>query len=370
MIAKQDAPERVMDVPVTIQDRGNTGAMSNTHAIETQDISRIYKIRGNKKEGVPKELVALGGVSLAVEQGELFGLLGPNGAGKTTLIKILSTLLLPSSGTARVAGYDVATQTTEIRRHISMVSGGETSGYGLLTVEENLWMFARFYGLETKDARERINEMLEVVGLADRKKMKISDLSTGLRQKMNFVRGFISDPTVVFLDEPTLGLDVSAAREVRAFVKEWMKKHPDRTILLTTHYMAEADELCDRLAIIDQGKLLALDTPANLKRRLQQDAVFKLSISRLGKPLKKGEMVEAVKGVRQVTFNDVNSHHELSLILEGEDVLPKVLAHLADRGSSLISLEKTEATLEDVFIEMVGRGLSEDTSKRGEGENE
>jgi ABC-2 type transport system ATP-binding protein len=370
MIAKQDAPERISE-PVTIHNvRGNEGAMSNTHSIETKDITRIYKIRGNKAEGVPKELVALAGVSLEVEQGELFGLLGPNGAGKTTLIKILSTLLLPSSGTAKVAGYDVANETTEIRRNISMVSGGETSGYGLLTVEENLWMFARFYGLETKDARQRIDEMLEIVGLSDRKKMKISDLSTGLRQKMNFVRGFISDPTVVFLDEPTLGLDVGAAREVRQFVKDWMKQHPDRTILLTTHYMAEADELCDRLAIIDEGKLLALDTPANLKHRLQKDAVFKLSVSPLGKRPNKGDMIEAVKGVRQVTVSEVNSHVELALILEGEDVLPNVLSHLAERGSSLISLEKREATLEDVFVEMVGRGLSVDTSKRGEGENE
>ncbi len=120
------------------------------------------------------------------------------------------------------------------------------------------------------------------MGIADRKRTKISDLSTGLRQKMNFIRGFISDPDVVFLDEPTLGLDVTAARQVRGFIKEWMAEHPDRTLLLTTHYMAEADELCDRLAIIDRGKLLALDTPATSKHRLQREAIFKLKVAPLG----------------------------------------------------------------------------------------
>ncbi len=256
--------------------------MADTPAIITQNLRRIYKIHGPKKKGDPKELVALDGVDLTVPHGELFGLLGPNGAGKTTLIKILATLLLPTGGSASVEGFDVVTQAERIRRVISMVSGGETSGYGLLTVEENLWMFARFYGLETKVARQRIGEMLAVVGLADRPRTKIGDLSTGLRQKMNFIRGFISDPDVIFLDEPTLGLDVGAARQVRAFIKRWMAEHPGRTILLTTHYMAEADELCDRLAIIDKGKLLALDTPTDLKHRLQREAVFNLKVSPLG----------------------------------------------------------------------------------------
>src|SRR5215475_10820598 len=152
-------------------------------AIETKDLGRVYKLRGPRAKGEAKVRVALDGVNLQVERGELFGLLGPNGAGKTTLIKILATLLLPSSGMALVNGLDVTKQVNEIRRQISMVSGGETSGYGLLTVEENLWMFARFYGLESAVARQRINAMLDIVGLADRRRTRISDLSTGLRQK-------------------------------------------------------------------------------------------------------------------------------------------------------------------------------------------
>jgi len=338
--------------------------MAHYPAIVTHELSRIYKLRGPKRKEDPKELVALDGVDLSVERGELFGLLGPNGAGKTTLIKILTTLLLPTRGSAQVEGLDVVKDVQEIRRRISMVSGGETSGYGLLTVEENLWMFARFYGLETRVARQRINELLEIVGIADRRRSKISDLSTGLRQKMNFIRGFISDPNVVFLDEPTLGLDVAAARQVRSFVQDWMAKHPGRTLLLTTHYMAEADELCGRLAIIDHGKLLALDTPANLKRRLQKEAIFNLKVVPLGRrPEDQGARLEAVPGVRQVAVGENDGVSELNLILEGDEALPGVLAHLNNRGSGLISLEKRAPTLEDVFIDLVGRGLDVDTSQ-------
>lgn len=342
--------------------------MPDTPAIATRNLGRVYKLRGPKHQGDPKEVVALDDVNLTVAHGELFGLLGPNGAGKTTLIKILTTLLLPTVGTATVEGLDVARDAQEIRRRISMVSGGETSGYGLLTVEENLWMFARFYGLETQVARQRISDLLHVVGLDDRKRTKISDLSTGLRQKMNFVRGFISDPDVVFLDEPTLGLDVTAARQVRSFVKEWMASHPQRTLLLTTHYMAEADELCDRLAIIDKGKLLALDAPGQLKRRLRHETVFNLRVAPLGhRPVDRNDMIEAVRGVRQVTVTELDGATELTLILDAEDALAAVLDHLTRRGSSLIALEKREPTLEDVFIDLVGRGLDVDTSQREEG---
>lgn len=336
--------------------------MDSSLAIETQGLRRVYKIRGPKKKDDQTTRIALDGVDLQVHRGELFGLLGPNGAGKTTLIKILATLLLPSSGIARVDGLDVVRESNEVKRRISMVSGGETSGYGLLTVEENLWMFARFCGLENRVAKERIEAMLRVMGLDDRRRAKISDLSTGLRQKMNFIRGFVTDPNVVFLDEPTLGLDVQAARDVRAYVREWMRDHVDRTLLLTTHYMAEADELCDRLAIIDGGKLLVCDTPTNLKKSLQTEAVFNLKVAPLGAKPKDGDLLEAVAGVNRVNVADVNGHTELALTLRGEDALPNVLAYLTRRGSSLIALEKREPTLEDVFIKVTGRRLDQDTS--------
>ncbi|HUN08671.1 MAG TPA: ABC transporter ATP-binding protein [Aggregatilineales bacterium] len=340
--------------------------MTTSSAIEVQQLRRVYKLRGPKRKDAPRELVALESVDLEVKQGELFGLLGPNGAGKTTIIKILATLLLPTSGIARVEGLDVTQHVQAVRERISMVSGGETSGFGLLTIEENLWMFARFYGLDNATARQRIDALLKIVGICERRTAKISDLSTGLRQKMNFIRGFISDPRVVFLDEPTLGLDVTAAREVRGFVKQWMSDHPERALLLTSHYMSEIDELCDRVAIVDTGKVLACDTPAALKKRLQREAVFQLKVSPIGPRPNPEAMIEAVPGVRQVTVTEQDGYSELNLILEAEDALGGVLSHLNGRGSGLIALEKREPTLEDVFISIVGRRLDQDTTQREE----
>jgi ABC-2 type transport system ATP-binding protein len=328
----------------------------NTSAISTQHLGRIYKIRGGKKSE-PKTLNALTDVNLRVERGELFGLLGPNGAGKTTLIKILTTLLGPSSGQAWVAGYDVSRHPKEIRRRINMVSGGESSGYGLLTVRENLWMFSQFYGIPNDIANKHIKELLDIVGLGDRINTKSSDLSTGLRQKMNIVRGFITDPDVLFLDEPTLGLDVGASREIRRFIRKWVDDDRSRTLMLTTHYMVEADELCDRVAIINQGKVLTCDTPANLKRRLQQDAIFHLEISPLN-----GFGVEGLAvlpGVRKVTRQDGDGLTSLDLILAADDSLSGVVSELGAHNIHILNLQKHEPTLEDVFVDLVGRSMEE-----------
>jgi ABC-2 type transport system ATP-binding protein len=328
-----------------------------THlAIETEQLGRIYKIRGGKKQEA-KELVALRDVNLQVEQGELFGLLGPNGAGKTTLIKILTTLLAPTTGRATVAGFDVARAPQQVRTHINMVSGGESSGYGLLTVRENLWMFAQFYGIPSAQANQRIRDLLEIVGLADRINTKSSDLSTGLRQKMNIVRGFLTDPDVLFLDEPTLGLDVGASRDVRKFVRSWIDDNPERTLLLTTHYMVEADELCDRIAIVNKGQVLACDTPAALKRRLQKDAIFRLETSPLdGLGV---QPFEALPGVRQVTHHPQDGRSTLELILEEEGVLGSVINTLTAGDRRILNLQKREPTLEDVFVDLVGHSMAE-----------
>src|SRR5437868_5450262 len=301
-------------------------------AVQTEDLTRIYKVRTDKKDkkknkGAPqKTLLALDGVDLEIYQGELFGLLGPNGAGKTTLIKILTTLLAPSSGVALVDGLDVIKQAQAVRRRINMVSGGETSGYGLLTVRENLWMFSQFYGVTWADADARIKEMLKIVELEDKANTRISALSTGQRQRMNFCRGFITDPKVIFLDEPTLGLDVNAARIVRDFTRDWMQKHPDRTVLLTTHYMAEADELCDRIAIIDHGKVLACDTPANLKRLLQKQPTFEVSATGIND--RTIGALGAAPGVVRVsaTPDDTGVSHTLKFILEDESAIGSVVS--------------------------------------------
>ncbi len=311
-----------------------------------------------------RDFVALEEVSLNIQQGELFGLLGPNGAGKTTLIKILTTLLAPTSGTAEVDGLDVQTQADKIRPRINMVSGGESSGYGILNVRENLWLFARIYGVPTAIAHERIDKMLQVVGLEDKARSRISHLSTGQRQKMNFCRGFITDPKILFLDEPTLGLDVTSARAIRAFLRDWMQEKPDRTLLLTTHYMTEADELCDRVAIIDKGKVLACDTPKALKRRLQTHAIYEISLA----PGSGGwNDLEKLVGVHQSTATTTPTTVELKVSLDVESAIGAVVQALVARDCHILSLKKVEPTLEDVFIELVGHGLAENRNGGSEG---
>jgi len=336
--------------------------MSN-YAVETKDLGRVYKIRGNKKERQErKELVALEDVNLTVERGELFGLLGPNGAGKTTLIKILTTLLAPTSGWARVATHDVNLNPHLVRPRINMVSGGESSGYGLLTVRENLWMFSQFYGMDSKEANQRITELLTLVDLQDRMNTKSSDLSTGLRQKMNIVRGFLTDPEVLFLDEPTLGLDVGASRDVRKLIREWMDADKNRTLLLTTHYMVEAEELCDRVAIINKGRVLACDTPANLKRNLQRDAIFEIETSPLN-GLKHSIFAEQAE-VKKAALTEIEGGARLELILKEESALATVINILTHKNIKVQRLSKREPTLEDVFMELVGQRM-EDIEKGG-----
>jgi ABC-2 type transport system ATP-binding protein len=334
------------------------------HAIETQGLGRVYKIRGNKKERqIRKELIALENVNLTVERGELFGLLGPNGAGKTTLIKILTTLLAPTSGWARVAAHDVSREPHLVRPRINMVSGGEASGYGLLTVRENLWMFSQFYGMPSTEANRRIVELLKLVGLEDRIHTKSSDLSTGLRQKMNIVRGFLTDPEVLFLDEPTLGLDVGASRDVRKLIRGWLDADRARTLLLTTHYMVEAEELCDRVAIINKGRVLACDTPGNLKRSLQRDAIFEIETSPLN-GLSNTLLLDQPE-VRKAALSEMESGAKLELILKDESALAPVINLITQKNVKILRLSKREPTLEDVFMELVGQRM-EDVEKAEE----
>jgi ABC-2 type transport system ATP-binding protein len=325
-------------------------------AIRTEHLGRIYKIRQAKKTET-QSITALNDVNIEVSQGELFGLLGPNGAGKTTLIKILTTLLAPTTGRAWVAGHDVIEAPEQVRPSINMVSGGETSGYGLLTVRENLWMFAQFYGIPTKEANERIRRLLKVVGLLDRINTKSSDLSTGLRQKMNIVRGFLTDPDVLFMDEPTLGLDVKAARDMRIFIRGWIDERPERTLLLTTHTMAEADELCDRVAIINEGEVLACDSPANLKRHLQKEAIYRLETSPINGA--KIEAFLALPGVKNVAHQAQDGFSILDLILEADQVLGALVNTMTTADIRILNLQKREPSLEDVFVQLVGQSMEE-----------
>jgi ABC-2 type transport system ATP-binding protein len=330
--------------------------MTQPLSIETSALGRTYKIRGSKK-GEQKELVALQDVNLQIQPGELFGLLGPNGAGKTTLIKILTTLLSPSTGWAKVAGTDVLKNPEVVRQHINMVSGGESSGYGLLTVRENLWMFAQFYGIASDEANRRIKTLLEIVGISDRANTRSSNLSTGLRQKMNIVRGFLTDPEVLFLDEPTLGLDVGAARDVRNFIRRWMDEDHRRTMLLTTHYLVEAEELCDRVAIINKGRVLACDTPAALKQKVQKESIFEIHLDS-PRPLESGAFT-SIEQVNSVLLHPEDSHTVMEVYLKEESAVAQVFATLAAHSARILSLQKREPTLEDVFVKLVGARIEE-----------
>ena len=325
-------------------------------AIDVQGIRRVYNVK-------PKPIIALESIDLAVAPGEFFGLLGPNGAGKTTLIKILTTLLLPSGGTARIFGFDVEHQTKQIRRIMNMVAGGEQSGYGILTVREQLWMFSQFYGLGTREGWGRVDELIDAVGMGEQREQRVSTLSTGQRQKMNFARGLLNDPWIFFLDEPTLGLDVGAARAVRELVLAWKAAVPGRTVLLTTHYMAEADELCDRIAIVDHGRILALGSPAELKKRVQRESVFRIELDRLdGGPAALKRLPGVLSAATAAVQDEGRERQtvEVNLTLEDDAALGGVVGALAGLGSHILALRKSEPSLEDVFVELVGRGFDEE----------
>src|SRR2546428_6664240 len=331
-------------------------------AVQTKGLTRVFDakrkfLRRRKPENGESAgpVTALDGVDLEIRDGELFGLLGPNGAGKTTLIKILCTLLLPTSGEAFVAGHDVTKDPFPIRTKINMVSGGETSGYGLLTTRENIWMFSQFYGVPSKVAKPKIDELLHTFGLWDKRDSKVRVLSSGQRQKMNMVRGFVTDPEILFLDEPTLGLDVNASRVIREYVKDWVRKQTGKTVLLTTHYMMEADEMCDRIAIIDHGHILACDTPENLRRGIRKDTTFRLEVD----CLKSTPMFTGMRGVKNFSVkNDIsNNTTRLTFILEDESPVSDILSAIQAQGSKIHYLQKSDPTLEDVFVRMVGRNL-------------
>jgi ABC-2 type transport system ATP-binding protein len=319
-------------------------------AVETRALRRVYKSRS-------QAVVALDGIDLRVMRGQRYGVLGPNGAGKTTMIKILVTLLLPSSGEAYVDGLDVVHQFRELRHRIAMVSGGETVGFGMLKVKEQLWMFSQFYGMPSGAARQRINELLERLGLTEAADRLVSALSSGMRQKMNLIRGLMTDPRILFLDEPTVALDVGAARDVRDEVRRWMAEDPTRTVILTTHYMMEADELCDRVAIVNRGRIVAEGTPAELKQQVQQNAIVDLQLSP-GTRLLDG--LRAVDGVVAASVIEQDGTDRFSLQLSSDAALGGVMRIVETSGRQIRGVQKREPTLEDAFVKLVGRGMAEE----------
>ena len=317
-------------------------------AIEVSELCRTYRSRKGVIRRRRTEVHALRGISFAVERGELFGLLGPNGAGKTTTIKILTTLLLPSSGTARVLGFDPAHQAGEVRRRIGHVFGGDRGLYDRLSALDNLRYFADLYRVPVREKRRRIAEMLELVGLQGRERERVETYSRGMRQRLHIARGLLHDPEILFLDEPTIGLDPVGAREVRETIAGL--RDQGKTILLTTHYMYEADELCQRIAVIAGGAFVAEGTPAELKARVVDRTV--IEIETFGLPAELLDRLRAVPGVASVA-TETRDQAELVLVQSqlGAELVQTLLRELD--GTTVGKVIVREPTLEDAYVDLV-----------------
>jgi ABC-2 type transport system ATP-binding protein len=316
--------------------------------IEARDLHRTYKTSTGTIRRRSLEVEAVRGVDFSVEKGELFGLLGPNGAGKTTTIKMLITLLIPTSGSASVLGFDVVKDAREVRKRIGYVFGGERGVYERLSGLDNLRYFAELYGVPGKEIRPRIEELLELVGLKGREKERVEGYSRGMKQRLHVARGLLHDPPVVFLDEPTIGLDPVGARELRATIASLTDA--GKTVLLTTHYMFEADALCDRIAVITRGKIVAEGTPSDLKGHIADRTV--VEIEAYGADEAAIERLRAVPGVASVWVED-RDQAQLVVVQSsrGLELTQTLLTHL--NGAKVGRVAAREPTLEDAYVSLV-----------------
>jgi len=317
-------------------------------AIEVRGLTREYTSRSFFGT-VSKVTKALDGIDFSVKKGELFGLIGPNGAGKTTTVKILTTLLTQTSGEAYILGLDVRKDLYEIRRRIGIVFGGERGLYNRVSALDNLRYFSDLYGVEPAVARKRIPQLLEAVGLAERADEKVEKYSRGMKQRLHIAKALVHDPELLVLDEPTIGLDPGGARDIRNMIREMQKQ--GKTILLTTHYMFEAEELCQRVAVISKGKIVALDTPSELKRLVRDISVIELRTYGVTT-----EYVEVLKQLPNVVRVVAELDSEVQTIRIqsplGADLLPQVTSALPS-DAKIIDRTIKEPTLEDAYLRLV-----------------
>ncbi len=318
------------------------------NVVEAIDLRRTYKTTTGTIRRRSLEVEAVRGVSFEIAEGELFGLLGPNGAGKTTTIKMLITLLIPTSGSARVLGHDVVEDARWVRKHIGYVFGGDRGLYERLSALDNLRYFAELYAVEPRGQRARIDELLELVGLKGREKERVEGYSRGMRQRLHIARGLLHDPPVVFLDEPTIGVDPVGARELRATIASLTAS--GKTVLLTTHYMFEADALCDRIAVIANGEIVAQGTPGELKAGVADGSVVEVEL--FGVEEDSVERVRALDGVRTVTLED-REQKQLLIVqtAPGLELTHAILSQL--NGASIGRVSSREPTLEDAYVQLV-----------------
>jgi len=302
---------------------------------------------------------AVGDVTFEVKRGEVFGLLGPNGAGKSTILRILSTLARPTGGTASIGGYDIVKQDNEVRKLVGIVSE-KMIMYDRLTAKENLWFFGSLFDIPADTLDKRIDELLDLVQLMKWKNSLVGTFSTGMRQRMNVVRALLNMPQVLFLDEPTLGLDPQSSVEIRDFVKK-LNRETGTTIIVTTHTMVDADMLCDRIGIIDHGKVVALDTSANLKRLISgaNNVVLKVDIPNLSPALVEG--IRTLENVNSVSQDD--STH-LKIIASGDEAFDCVIDAVRKYGGKIASMENVQPTLEDVFLHLTGHEVRDSADQK------
>ncbi|UCE16517.1 MAG: ABC transporter ATP-binding protein [Candidatus Bathyarchaeota archaeon] len=355
---------------------------SDDYSIKTINLAKSFRKKRHKgvfgflKRGNEKEksettdvTVALDNVNLGVRTGELFGLLGPNGAGKTTLVKCLSTILIPDDGTAIINGFDIRRQTTLVRASLGMVIGGERTLYWKLTARDNLMYFASLYKMPRKRIKERVDELLGTMNLLDRADERLEDYSTGMRQKVAIARALLHDPPVLLLDEPTLGLDPTFSRQIRNQIRELSRKE-GKTVLLATHYMKEADELCDRIAIINEGKIVAVDTSDQLKAMVKETELVEVIC--YNPPQNVEEYLKAlcpdVEIITLIRGEEAKGTPSRIKLIGGnaEKRISTVIDALRKKNTQITSLNISMPTLEDVFIKLTGAKLTEGSMGAGQ----
>jgi ABC-2 type transport system ATP-binding protein len=322
--------------------------MVNDSMIEVKNLTKMFK-----------DFVAVDSISFDVKKGEIFGLLGPNGAGKSTTLRMLSTLAAPTKGTATIGGYDIVKHDTEVRKLIGIVSE-KMIMYNRLTARENLIFFGSLFDIPKDALNKRIDELLELVQLTKWKNAQVGTFSTGMRQKMNVIRALLNMPQVLFLDEPTLGLDPQSSVEIREFIKK-LNRENGITVIVTTHMMVDADLMCDRIAIVDHGKIVALDTSTNLKKSISgaDTTILKLEIGNLSP-----QIIEAINACGCVdAVTQENSLH-LRVISHGQEAFDSVIDSVRASGGKINSMENLQPTLEDVFLHITGHQVRDSADQK------
>jgi ABC-2 type transport system ATP-binding protein len=332
---------------------------SDEPIVKIRDLCKTYlsKERLGLFRSRQKAIEALKGVNLDICRGEIFGLLGPNGAGKTTLIKCLTTLLLPTSGSIQVNGYDVQREEDSVRASIGCMLMGERGLYWKLTGRENLDLFGALYYLPPDARRRRAQDIVELLSLGEIVDRAVETYSSGQKMKLAFGKSLINDAPLLVLDEPTNTLDVPSARELRAIVRDLNRQ--GHTVIYTTHQMAEAEELCDRVAIVDRGEVIALGAVQELKAALQRDGVIRISGVI---PQAAFAQVKRLEHIREVALTTTQGQAELRVVTQQPRLLlPELIHALYDNGALIQDIAPAQVTLEDVFVALTGRTLAEDT---------